>query len=137
MVQWVIYLHVCLIYLCLHCILPYTAMYMFALLSFHTLVHIILPSDIQALHQGSRNHPFHALSISPIEPPTHILISGLPPGTPEFALKLYLEKLGAEAEHVELLPSNQAIVKLTTCGGKYMYMYTVNGNIYWPNYFNG
>lgn len=92
--------------------------------SVFTVVHIASPTDIRALSHRSRSYPFHSnqeLSISPIEPPTHILISGLPPGTPEFALKLYLEKLRTEAEHVELLPPNQAIVKFTTGDGKYMY----------------
>lgn len=53
--------------------------------------------------------------------PTSVLISGLPSGTPDFAISLYAENLGANVESVHLLPSNQAIVKLLDPSGKVIF----------------
>ena len=84
--------------------------------------------DIHTLENILKNSLFcdkqQPLSISVLEPPKCVLISGLPLDTPEFALKLYVEKLGAEAKYIKFLPPNKAIVEFESWDGEFTCIYT-------------
>ena len=50
-------------------------------------------------------------------------MKGLPAATPAFAIRLYVEKMGADVTAVNMLPPNEALVKFASHSSKYMYMY--------------
>ena len=74
--------------------------------------------DIHSLKQACERSPCPNISLSALSLPTHVLMKGLPQATPAFAIRLYMEKMGADVTDVNMLPSNEALVAFPSHSGK-------------------
>ena len=89
-------------------------------LSYYISTYFFSP-DIHSLEEACKQNPWNnnpSISLSAMSLPTHVLMNGLPPATPAFAIRLYAEKMGADVTNVNILPSHEAVVTLTNHSGK-------------------
>ena len=78
--------------------------------------------DIRSLKQACERNPCSnnpSISLSALSLPTHVVMRGLPAATPAFAIRLYVEKMGADVTTVNMLPSNKALVGFASHSSKY------------------
>ena len=78
-------------------------------------------TDINTLLQRSRVTPFpqnkEVLTLNPVTPSDTILVSNLPPNTPDFATEIYFDKF-APIAHVKSISPTQALVTFKSHEGK-------------------
>lgn len=82
----------------------------------------IFSLDIHSLKHACDQNPCSnnpSISLSALSLPTHVLMKGLPAATPAFAIRLYVEKMGADVATVNMLPSNEALVGFASHSSKY------------------
>ena len=93
---------------------------------FHCLCSTSESTDINTLLQCSRVTPFpqnkEVLTVSPVEPTDTVLVSNLPPNTPDFATEIFFGRF-APVAHVKPISPTQALLTFKSHEGKKLIHY--------------